>query len=227
VATQLVESGNGTLTAVAGALFGNLPSVIAQDASGRPVAGATVQFAIGVGTDAHFTGDTSVTTSTDGVAGIPALQAGDTTGDFTITATVTEGGTGSFRFTATVMAPPVPQADTLTRTDSGDQKAAPDAEFANTVHLKATEKGAAAAGVSVTATLNASADDTTAGDKGPFFKDTSGAVHRQLVLTTDANGELVLPTIFTDGETGTFQLHLTTAGGGLLTIALTVEADAS
>jgi hypothetical protein len=226
VATQLVESGNGTLTAVAGALFGNLPSVIAQDASGRPVAGATVQFAIGDGTDAHFTGDTSVTTGTDGVAAVPALQAGDSTGDFTVTATVTEGGTGSSQFTATVTAPPVPQADTLTRTDSGDQKAAPGAEFANAVHLKATEKGAAAAGVSVTATLNASADDATPGDKGPFFK-YSGAVLHQLVLKTDDNGELVLPTIFTDAETGTFQLHLTTADGGRLTIALTVEAAAS
>jgi hypothetical protein len=122
--------------------------------------------------------------------------------------------------TATVTAR---QADALARTDGKELTAKPETEFADQVQVKATYKGAAASGVALTATMIKTADDATANDKGPFFKDEQGNPVRILEgLTTDANGMLTLPTIFADGQTGTFLLRLTTAGGATLTIELKV-----
>lgn len=94
--------------------------------------------------------------------------------------------------------------------------------------MKATYKGAAAGKVAATATLLASADATTANDKGPYFKDASGKPVRTLTgLETDASGLLKLPELYADDTTGTFVLRVTTTGGATLTVELTVTAPAS
>jgi hypothetical protein len=218
---QLEKVGGGTLTATAGALFGDRAGVRAEDATGRPVRGVSVRFEIVGTTDSRFTGGSStatVTTGVDGLATGPAVQAGDQAGDFTVRATV-RGITG-VDFAATVTAR---QADALVRTGAGALTAAPGAEFANAVEVKATDKGAAAPGVAVTATMITSEGDATVPGAGPYFKDAAGNPLRSLKdLKTDANGVLQLPKIYADDAKGTFLLRLETTGGATLTIDLTV-----
>lgn len=128
-------------------------------------------------------------------------------------------------FTATVT---VRAADAIVRTDDKVLTAAPGTEFADTCEVKATYKGAVAAGVAVTATMITAADNPAVNDMGPYFKDAEGKVIRTLTdLTTDANGVLKLPKIFADDQTGTFLLRLTTAGGASVTIELKVAAPAA
>jgi hypothetical protein len=116
-------------------------------------------------------------------------------------------------------------ADTLVRTGDAALTCAPGGEFANQVEVKATYKGAVADGVAATATLIKSADDPTADDKGPYFKDADGKTVRTLTgLKTDGKGLLKLPELYADDTTGTFLLRITTAGGAALTVELTVAA---
>ncbi len=99
----------------------------------------------------------------------------------------------------------------------------PGGEFAEPVEVRATYRGEAAGKVAVAATLVTSADDPTENDKGPFFKDADGKAVRTLTgLRTDADGRLTLPKLYADDAAGTFLLRLTTAGGGTLTVELTV-----
>ncbi|HZX39269.1 MAG TPA: lytic transglycosylase, partial [Streptomyces sp.] len=194
------------------------------------VAQQAVRFQIVGDTEARFTGDKAsvvLYTGADGTVTAPALQAGEKAGAFTVRATVVlvNRTLPPVNFAATV----TPRAaDVIARTDDKVLTAAPGAEFADIVEVKATYKGAVASGVAVTATMIKSAEDPAVNDKGPYFKDADGKTIRTLTeLKTDANGVLKLPKIYADDQTGTFLLRLTTPGGGTVNIQLKVAAPAA
>ncbi|MFD5753102.1 lytic murein transglycosylase [Streptomyces sp. NPDC127033] len=224
VVARLVKTGSGTATAVAGSRFTEGASVRATDASGKPVAGVSVRFEIVGDTDARFVpGKTGLTvvTGEDGEATAPVVQAGERTGTFTIRATVVdEPDIGAVDHTAKVTAR---QADGLARTADTALKAAPGAEFADLVEVKATYQGDAAPNVAASAAFVTSATDDTAPADSPYFKDADGNPLRALTeLKTDADGVLQLPKIFAGDTAGTFLLRITTEGGATLTVELTV-----
>ncbi|MFI5755222.1 lytic transglycosylase [Streptomyces sp. NPDC051569] len=228
VVKRIENTGAGELTAVAGSVFTGRTSVRAVDAAGKPVADVRVQFEIVGDTDARFTAvggalkvsKLTVITGKDGTASAPPVQAGRQTGKFTVRATVAVSGVAPVEYAATVTAP---RADGLARISDQELTAAPGAEFAAPVEVKATYKGAAASGVAVTAAMITSADDATTPVTGPCFKDAAGNPVRSLTdLRTDADGVLRLPKIYADDTTGTFLLRLETEGGATLIIELKV-----
>ncbi|MEU3086975.1 lytic transglycosylase domain-containing protein [Streptomyces massasporeus] len=222
---HLEDAGTAKLTAMAGDAFGRRISTRAETEAGKAVAKVRVRFTIVGDTDTTFTGGedvATVATNSSGVAVAPALQAGEKTGTVTVRATVVGRAVPGLDYKATVTER---AADALARTGDAELTCAPGGTFANRVEVKATYKGAVADGVAATATLIKSADDPTATDKGPYFKDADDKPVRTLTgLTTDAKGLLKLPELYADDTTGTFLLRVTTAGGATLTVELTVAA---
>ncbi|WP_327427941.1 lytic transglycosylase domain-containing protein [Streptomyces sp. NBC_01236] len=226
---HLADSGTGKLTATAGDTFAQKIAVRTETDADKAVAKVRVRFTIlGDGTDATFTGGETVATVVTnrlGMATAPALVAGEKTGDFTVRATVVGRVMAGLDYTATVTPR---QADTLTRTSDTELTCVPSGEFADQVEVKATYNGAVAGKVAATATLIKSADDATENDKGPYFKDADGKTVRTLTdLTTDADGLLKLPKLYSDDTTGTFLLRINTTGGATLTVELKVAAATS
>ncbi|MGX9885886.1 lytic transglycosylase domain-containing protein [Streptomyces sp. NPDC002276] len=223
--TKLADAGTAKLTATAGDAFTKKISTRAQDAAGKGVAKVKVRFTVVGTTDATFAGGEKVAlavTNASGVAVAPALQAGETTGDFTVRATLLGRVISALDYTASVT-PRV--ADTLVRTSTTALTCTPGGEFADQVEVKATDGGAIADKVAATATLIKTTDDATENDKGPYFKDADGKTVRTLTgLATDADGLLKLPKLYADDTTGTFLLRITTTGGATLTVELTVAA---
>jgi len=222
---KLADAGTAKLTAMAGDAFSKKISTSAKTSAGKTVAKVRIRFTIVGDTDATFTGGEKVAvvvTNASGVAVAPALQAGETTGDFTVRATLVGRAIAGLDYTASVT-PRV--ADTLARTGTTALTCTPGGEFTDQVEVKATYKGAVADKVGATATLIKAADDTTENDKGPYFKDADGKTIRALTgLATDADGLLKLPKLYADDTTGTFLLQITTTGGAILTVELTVAA---
>ncbi|WP_019065299.1 lytic transglycosylase domain-containing protein [Streptomyces prunicolor] len=222
---KLADAGTAKLTAMAGDAFSKKISTSAKTSAGKTVAKVRIRFTIVGDTDATFTGGEKVAvvvTNASGVAVAPALQAGETTGDFTVRATLVGRAIAGLDYTASVT-PRV--ADTLARTGTTALTCTPGGEFTDQVEVKATYKGAVADKVGATATLIKAADDTTENDKGPYFKDADGKTIRTLTgLATDADGLLKLPKLYADDTTGTFLLQITTTGGAILTVELTVAA---
>ncbi|MEW2619698.1 lytic transglycosylase domain-containing protein [Streptomyces sp. NPDC048106] len=225
---HLEAAGTTKLTAMAGHAFTGAVGTRAETKAGAAVGKVRIRFTISGDTDATFTGGedvATVTTDALGVAKAPALQAGEKTGDFTVTATVVGRSVKGVDYQATVTER---TADSLTATTNGDTPltCAPGGEFADQVQVKATYKGAVADQVAATATLVTSATDATENDKGPYFEDADGKPVRTLTgLKTDSKGLLTLPKLYADDTTGTFLLRVTTPGGGTLTVQLTVAAD--
>ncbi|GGW18813.1 lytic transglycosylase [Streptomyces capoamus] len=227
--TDLVDHlqgvGTGKLTATAGDAFADPVTVRAETKVGKSVAKVRIRFTITGDTDATFAGgETVATVATDakGLAAAPALQAGEKTGDFKVTAAVVGRPVKGVDFTATVTAR---AADTLARTSDTPLTCTAGGEFAGRVQVKATYKGAVADKVAATATLIKSDTDATQNDKGPYFKDADGKPVRTLAgLQTDAKGLLTLPKLYADDTTGTFLLRITTTGGATLTVELEVAA---
>ncbi|MCX4861160.1 lytic transglycosylase domain-containing protein [Streptomyces canus] len=222
---HLEDSGTAKLTAMAGDAFTEQISTKAENADGKGVAKVRIRFTIVGDTDAAFTGGEKVATAltnSSGVATAPALQAGETTGAFTVRATLIGRTVTGPDYPATVTQR---VADTLVRTSDTALTCTPGGQFADAVQVKATYKDAVADKVAATATLIKSADDATENDKGPYFKDADGQTVRTLTgLTTDADGLLKLPQLYSDDTTGTFVLRVTTAGGATLDVTLTVAA---
>ncbi|WP_328975838.1 lytic transglycosylase domain-containing protein [Streptomyces canus] len=222
---HLEDSGTAKLTAMAGDAFAEQISTKAENAAGKGVAKVRIRFTIVGDTDAAFTGGEKVATAltnSSGVATAPALQAGETTGAFTVRATLIGRTVTGPDYPATVTQR---VADTLVRTSDTALTCTPGGQFADAVQVKATYKDAVADKVAATATLIKSADDATENDKGPYFKDADGKTVRTLTgLTTDADGLLKLPQLYSDDTTGTFVLRVTTAGGATLDVTLTVAA---
>ncbi|MFI7313542.1 lytic transglycosylase domain-containing protein [Streptomyces hygroscopicus] len=229
---KLTAVGARELSATAGTHFARSPRVKAVDAAGKPVAGVRVKYEILGETGARFLGlvrSATVPTGADGTATAPKLHAGEKTGAFTVRATAVGQEVAPVEFAATVKARPVPQADALARLDDKELTAPAGGSFAGPLTVTATNKGKATAGVPVTATMITSAEHPDPADKGPYFLDGAGKPVRTLTaLKTDASGQLTLPEIRTGDQTGTFLLRLTTEGGAVLDIELTVtQADAS
>ncbi|MEU9169490.1 lytic transglycosylase domain-containing protein [Streptomyces sp. NPDC048420] len=224
---HLEDSGTAKLTAMAGDAFAEKISTKAENAAGQGVPKVRIRFTIVGDTDATFAGGEKVATGLTGASGVataPALQAGETTGTFTVTATLIGRTVTGPDYTATVTQR---VADTLVRTSDTALTCTPGGEFADAVEVKATYKDAVADKVAATATLIKSADDATENDKGPYFKDADGKTVRTLTgLTTDADGVLKLPQLYSDDTTGTYVLRITTAGGATLDVTLTVAAAA-
>lgn len=222
---RITDASTGTLTATAGGTFAHRPAVVALDAAGKPVAGVQVRFQITGDTDARFgigAREITATTAANGKAVAPNLKAGERTGRFTVGATVVGRTLGAVSFSATVTER---SADALTRLDAKELAATTGAEFADRVQVKATDGGAVASGVALTATFITSADNPQTATEGPFFKDADGtALHTLTGLKTDADGVLTLPKIYADGKAGTFLLRLTAPGGGTLDVVLKVTA---
>ncbi|MFF5404924.1 lytic transglycosylase domain-containing protein [Streptomyces misionensis] len=225
---HLRDTGTTRLTAMAGHAFTGAIGARAETKAGAPVAKVRIRFTITGDTDTTFTGGENVATvATDaqGVAKAPALQAGEKTGDFKVTATVVGRSLKGVDYQATVTER---AADALTATATGGTPptCTPGGEFADRIQVKATYKGAVADKVAATATLVTSATDPTENTKGPYFKDADGKAVRTLAgLKTDAQGLLTLPKLYADDTTGTFLLRITTPGGGTLTVQLKVAAD--
>ncbi|MET7293944.1 lytic transglycosylase domain-containing protein [Streptomyces griseoloalbus] len=222
---HLENAGPAQLTAMAGDAFTKRISTRAETEAGKAVAKVRIRFTIIGDTDTTFTGGESVATvvtNSTGVAVAPALQAGEQTGAFAVQATVVGRTIPGVAYKATVTER---AADTLVRTSDKALTCTPGGEFAEPVEVRATYNGVAADKVAATATFITSADDPTANDKGPYFKDADGKAIRTLSgLKTDANGLLKLPQLYADDTTGTFLLRITTAGGATLTVELTVAA---
>ncbi|KUM89786.1 MULTISPECIES: lytic transglycosylase domain-containing protein [Streptomyces] len=224
---HLADSGTAKLAAMAGDAFTEKISTKAENAAGKGVAKVRIRYTIVGDTDATFTGGEKVATAltdSSGVATAPALQAGETTGSFAVRATLIGRTVTGPIYSATVTQR---VADVLVRTTDTALTCTPGGQFADAVQVKATYKKAVADKVAVTATLIKSADDATENDKGPYFKDADGKTVRTLTgLTTDADGLLKLPQLYSDDTTGTFVLRITTAGGATLDVTLTVAAAA-
>ncbi|MGW1706725.1 lytic transglycosylase domain-containing protein [Streptomyces sp. NPDC002206] len=222
------NAGTGALTATAGDAFAERVKVRAKNSLGGSLAKVSVTFTIAGDTDARFEGGknaVTLATGSDGTVTAPVLQAGETTGEFTVRAIATGRSLPAVTYTATVTAR---QADAIARTDDKALTAAPGAEFADAVEVKATYKGAIASGVAVTATMITDGDAPAESDKGPYFRDADGNTVRTLTeLKTDADGTLQLPKIYADDTAGTYRLRLTTEGGATVVIELTVEAPAA
>ncbi|MER6182136.1 lytic transglycosylase domain-containing protein [Streptomyces sp. NPDC001652] len=222
---HLEDAGTAKLTAQAGDTFTKRISTRAETSAGKAVGKVRVRFTIVGDTDTTFTGGESVATvvtNSSGVAVAPTLKAGETTGEFTVRATVVGRSVTGLDYKATVTER---VADTLARTSDTALTCTPGGEFADQVEVKATYNGAVADQVAATATLITSADDATANTKGPYFKDADGKTVRTLTgLETDADGLLKLPKLYADDTTGTFLLRVTTSGGATLTVELTVAA---
>ncbi|MDH6551996.1 membrane-bound lytic murein transglycosylase B [Streptomyces sp. SAI-208] len=222
---HLEDSGTAKLTAMAGDAFSEKISTKAENAAGKGVAKVRIRYTIVGDTDATFAGGEKVATAltnASGVATAPALQAGETTGSFAVRATLIGRTVTGPIYSATVTQR---VADALVRTGDTALTCTPGGQFTDAVQVKATYKDAVADKVAATATLIKSADDPTANDKGPYFKDADGKTVRTLTgLTTDADGLLKLPQLYADDTTGTYLLRITTAGGATLDVTLTVAA---
>ncbi|MEH0543678.1 lytic transglycosylase domain-containing protein [Streptomyces sp. B21-105] len=221
---HLEAVGPAKITAMAGDVYTDRVSARAETAAGKAVAKVRVRFTIVGDTDAEFTGGESVATivtDAKGVALAPALQAGEKTGAFTVRATVLGRTVSAVDYAATV----TPRAaDALARTGDTALTCTVGGQFADRVVVKATYKGAAAGRVAATATLVRSADDPTANDEGPYFKDAAEKPVRTLDLQTDADGMLQLPPLYAGDTAGAYLLRITTTGGAVLTLELTVKA---
>ncbi|MFD9423184.1 MULTISPECIES: lytic transglycosylase domain-containing protein [unclassified Streptomyces] len=223
---SMENAGTGTLSATAGGVFTERIKVRAKNTLGAPLAKVSVTFTVTGDTDTRFAGGKTtvkVATGADGTATAPELKAGEKTGGFKVTAVA---GTTEPRTTLTYAASVTArQADKIIRTGEKALVAAPGAEFADAVEVKATYKNAVAAGVAVTATMITDDEKPVENGKGPYFKDAKGKTVRTLAdLRTGADGLLKLPKIYADDATGTYKLRLTTEGGATVVIELTIEA---
>ncbi|MFF8376634.1 lytic transglycosylase [Streptomyces sp. NPDC015661] len=227
--TRLAIVANQQLTATTGSAFTGAPRVAALDASGKPVAGVSIRFEIAGTTDSRFAdgGTTAlVTTGSTGLATAAALRAGEKTGSFTVRATVVGRTLGAADFAATVTER---RADTLTRVPGDALTATTGSSFTQQVQVKATDKGALAPGVLVTAVIVTSKTDPKESTEGPSFKGADGTAVRTVTLKTGTDGLLTFESgdILAGDTAGTFYVQLTAPGGGTTFIDLTVEAPAT
>ncbi|WP_314172828.1 lytic transglycosylase domain-containing protein [Streptomyces winkii] len=211
----------GPLSAYTGGTFEQRPRIRVADSAGKAVDGVRVKYTIKGRTGARFPGsatEATATTGRDGIASAPVISAGKQAGEFTVTATAVGRDLRAATMSATVS-----PKYTFARDPGGPLKAPADSEF-DDIEVKLAHKKEAAAGVPVTATMiDKDGEENT---KGPYFKDLLGNEVRSRTESTGGllgeKGVLKLPTVHTDGHTGTFTLRLTTADGSTYDIPLTV-----
>ncbi|OEU88390.1 hypothetical protein DB35_18950 [Streptomyces abyssalis] len=223
-ATALKPVLAGELDAFTGENFENRARVRAVDKAGEAVDGIRIKYTIKGTTGARFPGgkkEATATTGADGLATAPLIAAGKQAGKFTVTATAV----GRDLRTVTMGAEVAPKY-TFAREPEGALKAPVDSEFTD-IKVTVKHQSKATDGVQVTATMVD--EDGEENTKGPYFKDLFGNEDRAITKSTgDLLGEkgvLDLPTVHTDGSTGTFTLRLTTADGSTYDIELTVTKE--
>ncbi|SED61274.1 lytic transglycosylase domain-containing protein [Streptomyces sp. TLI_105] len=226
---QLAIVANEKPTTTTGSAFTGLPRVAALDASGKPVPGVNIRFEIVGATDTRFgAGGTTatVTTGSAGLATSPALRAGEKTGAFIVRATVVGRTLDAADFAATVTER---RADTLTRLAGDPLSATTGTSFTQKVQVKATDKGALAPGVRVTAVIVTSKTDPQESTEGPSFKRADGTTVRTLTLVTGTDGLLTFESgdLLAGDKAGTYYVQLTAPGGGTTFVDLTVSAPAT
>ncbi|MEU0401262.1 lytic transglycosylase [Streptomyces sp. NPDC006197] len=226
---RLVVVANEELTTTTGSAFTGFPRVAAFDASGKPVSGVSIRFEIFGATDSRFAGGTTSATVTTGSAGLatsPALRAGEKTGSFTVRATVVGRTLSAAQFAATVTER---TADTLSRLAGDPLSAVSGTSFTQQAQVKATDKGALAPGVTVTAVIVTSKTDPKESTEGPSFKTTDGTTVRTLTFKTGPDGLLTIASgdLLAGDKAGTYYIQLTAPGGGTTFIDLTVTAPAT
>ncbi|MFE7132048.1 lytic transglycosylase [Streptomyces sp. NPDC057638] len=226
-ASRIENTGPGSVTAMAGRDFAERVSVRVENAKGAPVAQQVVRFTLLGTTDTRFSGDRTsvlVASGADGTATAPTLEAGAKTGTFRVRATLVDRDAPPVDVRARVT---TPAADRLVRIDQNKLIAAPDEKFDGRLRFQALYQNTIAADVEVTATMvKTGGGDPVENDEGPYFQDDEGNPVRTLTgLTTDELGFVRLPSIYADGQTGTFQLRLVTEGGAVATVELTVVPE--
>ncbi len=198
---------------------------------GAPVPDAQVRYVIEETAGARFPGgalQAEVPTNAEGVATAPELQAGQSTGTFTVRATVAgHGEVTAAEFTTTVKPAPEPKADALQQAGGEGAITAQTGDVCPAVQILATYGGKPAAGVAVTATILSSEGEATAAGTGPYFAAEDGSqAHTRPGLRTNDEGRLTLPELHAGAEPGTYRLLLTTADGGRLVIDVEVGEPA-
>lgn len=211
----------GELSAYTGEMFDDRAGVRAVNTSGKAVEGVRIEYTIKGGTEARFPGATreaTATTNAQGLATAPAIDAGEQAGDFTVSARAV----GRDLRAATMNASVAPKY-TFAPDPEGPLKAPADSEFTD-IKVKLEHEKEAAGDVPVTATVVT--EDGEESTRGPYFKDLLGNEDRSITRSTGGllgeKGVLDLPTLHTDGHTGTFTLRLTTQDGSTSDIELTV-----
>ncbi|MFE0421505.1 lytic transglycosylase domain-containing protein [Streptomyces sp. NPDC058953] len=225
---SIVNAGTGPLTVMAGRDAEERVTVRVRSGVGRPVAGQEVRFDISGLTGTVFAGGkktVTLRTAADGTVTAPVIEAGDRTGAFTVRAAVVGHTVSPITFAGKVTQR---AADKAVWTDGKDMTAAPGAEFAHTVVVKATYRDTDAPEVAARVVVEeATADGTwVPAETGPYFKGADEAPVRTLDgLTTDSKGLLTLPKLHADDRTGTFRLRVELVGGAVAHIDLEVAAS--
>jgi hypothetical protein len=204
--------GSSRRTAAVGTSYAHRLRASVRDASGRPVAGATVTFTLGSpsatgastggdGAGATFTGGAAQATETTGPHGVatsPRLAANDEAGSFTATASASgTHGIVLFRMHNHAGAP-----STVTAGVGVSQSATADMRFAVPLAVTVSDAhGNHAAGVRVTFAA------PTSGASGSF----SGG-RTKVIVTTNSSGIAVAPPFTANGETGGYIVTASVAG---------------
>jgi hypothetical protein len=178
----------------AGTGFATPLEVRVTDGFGNPVGGASVTFAVPAG--GTFTGNTTVTTTANGLATAPPLTAGGVLGGFTVTASVRGATAASFSLTVTPGSPA-----SITAVAGTPQSAAVGTAYAVPLQVHVTDAfGNPVPGAAVTFAAPA------AGPGGSF-------AGRATVLT-DASGQATAPPLTANGVNGSFVVAATVPGAG-------------
>lgn len=216
------------VTAVRGHDFAEPVKVRVVGSDDKPLSGAKVTFTIGGSTGSTFAGDKTTVTATtndDGVAASPALHAGETAGDFTVSAVVAGHEALATQIQAHVTEP---TAGKLVRTHTDvAYEAETGQEFAQQVQVRTTgaDGSTAVAGVKITATM-LTKECKKVDENGPSFVDADGKLVHTVTLRTGKDGLLTLPKMTAGAGADTYTLRLTTAGLDPVDIKLTVTEPA-
>jgi hypothetical protein len=202
VTSLIVSAGNGQ-SAQIGDAFADPLQVQVSDDYGDPVAGTTVDFAVvttaGAGATFSASGaSAAVQTNVNGIAVSPALTAGDTSGAFTVTATV-QGVSTVATFSLTNLAG---VAANLTAGVGASQSTEAGTDFPVPLAVTVTDTdGNPLVGAAVTFSAPAT------GASGVF----AGAGAKAAVLT-NTNGVATAPDFSANGRTGGYVVTASVAG---------------
>ncbi len=202
--TSIVASKGARQSAVIGATYARALRVKVTY-RGKPVQGVEVSFAAGSassGASGTFVGagpSATAVTGSDGVAVSPRLEANESPGTFTVTATTAGLGTAA-KFTLTNLGP-----TSIVASKGARQSAVIGAAYARGLRVKVTHKGRPVQGVEVTF----AAGSATTGASGSFVGSGPSAM-----AVTGSDGVAVSPRLEANEMAGTFTVTATTAGLG-------------
>jgi hypothetical protein len=226
VPAKLDKVAGDAQTATAGTAVATAPSVKVSDASGNPVAGVAVSFAVAIG-GGSVNPTTPVATNAAGVASLTSWTLGSTAGPNTLTATIP--GTGVIgnpaTFTATGVAGSAGQLAIIQQPSITAQSGAPFAQQPKLQVEDAKGNPVKTAGIAVTAAL-ASGTGGTLGGQLTVATDNKGIATFNSLAITGTQGSYTLgftnPTL--SGATST---PITLAAGAAAQLAITTQPPSS